>query len=261
MGRCHCGWCRPCSSSSSGAIHLDLYLTGYRHIPTIGWMFLGQVASAFVLAISLVATLPVADRVAGRLVAAAAAGFSLATVGGYLISLQFGMFGFHETQTQAGVVAGIVELVAFVLLGAIAIGAGGPASPRSAPILLGLLNALAIVLFVFAEAGGGAVSSAPPTGNQGATTGGSLTIVIKNFAFHPMSATVTAGERIFVKNEDSVTHTFTATSTVSFNTGPIPPGTTKEVVAPEKPGRYRYLCTIHRFMVGTLTVMASPGGS
>jgi hypothetical protein len=25
---------------ATGAIHLDLYLTGYRTIPTIGWLFL-----------------------------------------------------------------------------------------------------------------------------------------------------------------------------------------------------------------------------
>ena len=28
---------------ATGAVHLDLYLTGYRTIPTIGWLFLLQV--------------------------------------------------------------------------------------------------------------------------------------------------------------------------------------------------------------------------
>jgi hypothetical protein len=31
---------------AAGAIHLDLYLTGYRTIPTIGWLFLLQVIAA-----------------------------------------------------------------------------------------------------------------------------------------------------------------------------------------------------------------------
>src|SRR5262249_59804224 len=31
---------------ASGAIHLDLYLTGYQSIPTIGWLFLLQVTAA-----------------------------------------------------------------------------------------------------------------------------------------------------------------------------------------------------------------------
>src|ERR1700722_14669215 len=34
---------------AAGAIHLDLYLTGYRSIPTIGWLFLFPVIAAFVL--------------------------------------------------------------------------------------------------------------------------------------------------------------------------------------------------------------------
>jgi hypothetical protein len=32
---------------AAGAIHLDLYLTGYSSIPTIGWLFLLQVIAAF----------------------------------------------------------------------------------------------------------------------------------------------------------------------------------------------------------------------
>ena len=38
---------------ASGAIHLDLYLTGYRTIPTIGWLFLLQVISGFALALAI----------------------------------------------------------------------------------------------------------------------------------------------------------------------------------------------------------------
>ena len=36
--------------AATGGIHLDLYLTGYRSIPTIGWLFLLQVIAAFGLA-------------------------------------------------------------------------------------------------------------------------------------------------------------------------------------------------------------------
>ena len=55
---------------AAGAIHLDLYLTGYRTIPTIGWLFLLQVIAAFGLGLAVLATggrLPV---IAGRLAAA-----------------------------------------------------------------------------------------------------------------------------------------------------------------------------------------------
>jgi hypothetical protein len=61
---------------ATGAIHLDLYLTGYRTIPTIGWLFLLQVIAAFVLG---------AGAAVSRLAAAAGAGFALATLGGYLL--------------------------------------------------------------------------------------------------------------------------------------------------------------------------------
>jgi hypothetical protein len=37
----------------TGAIHLDLYLTGYRHIPTIGPLFLLQIIVAFALAVAV----------------------------------------------------------------------------------------------------------------------------------------------------------------------------------------------------------------
>jgi len=66
--------------AATGAIHLDLYLTGYRSIPTIGWMFLLQVITAFGLAAAVLAT-------GSRLIAAAGAGFALATLGGYLLSM------------------------------------------------------------------------------------------------------------------------------------------------------------------------------
>jgi hypothetical protein len=42
---------------------------------------------------------------ASRLLAAAAAGFALATLGGYLLSLWVGLFGFTEIRTTAGIVA------------------------------------------------------------------------------------------------------------------------------------------------------------
>src|SRR6202161_4366580 len=71
---------------ASGAIHLDLYLTGYRTIPVIGWLFLLQVIAAFGLGLAVLA-IPGRFVVAGRLASAAGAGFALATLGGYLLSV------------------------------------------------------------------------------------------------------------------------------------------------------------------------------
>ena len=44
--------------------------------------------------------------VASRLAAAAGAGFALATLGGYLLSVWTGLFGFKEVRTTAGIAAG-----------------------------------------------------------------------------------------------------------------------------------------------------------
>ena len=98
---------------ATGAIHLDLYLTGYRSIPTIGWLFLLQVIAAFGLGAVVLAT-------GGWLAAAAGAGFALSTLGGYLLSLWIGLFGFTEVRTTAGIVAGVIEVAAFAALAGLA---------------------------------------------------------------------------------------------------------------------------------------------
>jgi len=94
---------------ASGSIHLDLYLTGYRSIPTIGWLFLLQVIAAYVLAAAILVT-------GHWLAAASGAAFALGTLGGYLLSLKVGLFGFTEVRTTAGIVAGIIDVAAFAAL-------------------------------------------------------------------------------------------------------------------------------------------------
>jgi len=94
---------------ATGAIHLDLYFTGYQTIPTIGWLFLMQVISAFTLALLLIAS-------RSRWIAAAGAAFLMSTLVGYVLSVRIGLFGFREVRTAAGVVAGVIEIVGFAAL-------------------------------------------------------------------------------------------------------------------------------------------------
>lgn len=96
--------------------------------------------------------------------------------------------------------------------------------------------------------GGSGSTSATPTG-----AGAANTIVIKSFMFSPMTLTVAPGAKVTVHNEDSATHTLTA-SNGTFNTGNITGGSTATFTAPSKPGAYSYLCDIHQYMQGTLTV-------
>jgi predicted lipoprotein with Yx(FWY)xxD motif len=101
---------------ASAAIHLDLYLTGYRSIPVIGWLFLLQVITGFALALVVLAV-PWQWWWWGALAGAA---FAIATFGGYLLSVWIGLFGFREVRTTSGIVAGIIEVAAFgVLLAAV----------------------------------------------------------------------------------------------------------------------------------------------
>jgi hypothetical protein len=98
----------------AGAMHLDLYLTGYRSIPVIGWLFLLQVIAAFALAAAVLVS-------GSRLAAAAGAGFALSTLGGYLLSVWIGLFGFKEIRTTAGIAAGVIEVSAFAALAVLAL--------------------------------------------------------------------------------------------------------------------------------------------
>ena len=108
----------------SAGIHLDLYLTGYRSIPTIGWLFLVQFLVAFVLAIGALVT-------HSRLVAVAGAAFALSTLGCYLLAVWIGLFGYKEIRTRAGIAAGLIEVAAFATLAlAVAIADARPAARR-----------------------------------------------------------------------------------------------------------------------------------
>jgi len=116
---------------ASGAIHLDLYLTGYRTIPAIGWLFLLQVIAAFALAVAILLT-------GNWLVAAAGAGFAVSTLGGYLLSLRFGLFGFTEVRTTAGIVAGVIDVAVFAALAI----AAAPGLPRALDVGRSLVPAV-----------------------------------------------------------------------------------------------------------------------
>jgi predicted lipoprotein with Yx(FWY)xxD motif len=156
---------------ATGAIHLDLYLTGYRSIPTIGWLFLVQVIAAFVLGVAVLAW-------AARLTAAAGAVFSLATLGGYLLSLWIGLFGFKEVRTTAGIAAGVVEVAAFTALAGLAAmpaGRGRVGGRLLARFRAGITGASITAVSVVALAVLGA--SVAAAGGPATTAPGALTAV------------------------------------------------------------------------------------
>ena len=106
----------------------------------------------------------------------------------------------------------------------------------------------------------GTSSSGTATATTGSATTSSAaaaadTIVIKNFSFSPAALAVAPGTKVTVTNEDSVTHTLTSTASPhAFDTGDVSAGATLTFTAPTKAGTYAYICSIHTYMHGTLTV-------
>jgi predicted lipoprotein with Yx(FWY)xxD motif len=165
---------------AAAAIHLDLYLTGYRTIPVIGGLFLLQVIVGFLAGAVVLVT-------GSRLAAAAGAVFALATLGGYLLSVWTGLFGFKEVRTTAGIAAGVVEVTAFAALAVLAARPRpsgqpsrwrvlpGPVSAwldRGAPgtaAAVGGVSVVALVLLGVAVAGAGGPTGPPSPGPSAGT--------------------------------------------------------------------------------------------
>ncbi len=114
-------WATSALLLAVGAVHLDLYLaSGYRFIPTIGWLFLVTVVVAAALA-ALVAVRPAAAALV------AAGMFCAGVLGGYVLSLALphGIFAFKEPSVSAaGWVAIAAEAGVIVLAATVAVRAG-----------------------------------------------------------------------------------------------------------------------------------------
>jgi len=116
----------------SASVHLHLWVDGYSGIATIGPLFLLQAISGYVLAVAiLVLRRPV--------VALAGAGFLLATMAGFLLSVNVGLFGFQDSwsapwATTAFAVEGVgaVPLLAATAVRSSA-GRSGSTTSRTSP--------------------------------------------------------------------------------------------------------------------------------
>lgn len=250
--------------AGSAAVHLDLYLTGYSRIPTIGPLFLLQVLVTAGLAASIAAGS--LKRVPRRLQVLLCLGgglTALGTLSGYLISLDVGLFGFHEVPTTAGALAGGLELgAALVLLGPLTLRQPGAQDRQRERLVAPVVLGVALLAGAGALAGGLSTSAAQPGGTSTAspaegTTTRVVTVDIRNFAYQPDVVRVPPGARVRVVNEDPVSHTLTASGNgrgQTFSSGLIPPGSARTFTAPRRPGRYPFFCQIHQYMTGVLVV-------
>ncbi len=105
-------WAGAALLAASAVLHFQLWDSeGYRHIPTIGPLFLAQAIVGVVLAI--------ATAIFRRLIlVAASAGLAISSIGGLLIAIWFGLFGWQETASAPYVgMAFTIEAIAAALLG------------------------------------------------------------------------------------------------------------------------------------------------
>jgi plastocyanin len=118
-----------------------------------------------------------------------------------------------------------------------------------------LLLIAAAVLAIGLAACSSSSKSASASSSSGTTpAAGAADITIKDFAF--TTKPVKAGATVTVTNNGPSTHTVTSDDGKSFSTGNVDSGKTVTFTAPSAPGTYKFHCSIHTFMTGTLTVTA-----
>ena len=102
--------------SADGWVHLHLWQDGYRHIPTIGPLFLIGAVSALVVAAGLLGR-------PSRLIGALGIGVVLGTLAGLIASVNVGLFGFKESLSSpfAGESVALEMAAALTLAGWIAL--------------------------------------------------------------------------------------------------------------------------------------------
>jgi plastocyanin len=86
----------------------------------------------------------------------------------------------------------------------------------------------------------------PPAGSD------AQVVLARNFMFAPLSMTVTAGSTVTWTNHDEEPHTVVSESGL-FRSGALDTNESFSFRF-DKPGTYRYACSIHPQMVGTIVV-------
>lgn len=92
-------------------------------------------------------------------------------------------------------------------------------------------------------------AAASPSPSPVATTAAT----INNFAFHPATITVRAGSTVTWTNKDSDVHTVKSVGAGGFASQALQTGDTFRHTF-KTPGTYRYICSIHPYMHGTVIV-------
>ena len=102
-------WMASALMVASGVIHLHLYTTGYKHIATIGPLFAVQGVASIVLALG-------ASVIRRSGTALIGAGTMVATLAGFLITVNYGLFGFQDSFSATDALGALVIEIASAVL-------------------------------------------------------------------------------------------------------------------------------------------------
>jgi len=95
-------------------------------------------------------------------------------------------------------------------------------------------------------------------GGAGVALAADHAVAISGFSYSPGSVTVAVGDTVTWTNSDAQAHTATADDG-SWNAGTLTNGASGTVTF-STAGTFRYVCSIHPEMSGTVTVQAAAGG-
>lgn len=117
---------------------------------------------------------------------------------------------------------------------------------------------VAVVVVALGVSAVGAFTGGGTSTAKGPVETGTVTISIKGLAFAKGTRTVAVGSTVVWKNLDGTAHTVTAKDGTSFDSRNVDPGGTFSHTFSER-GTFDYLCTIHPFMKGAITVLLPYG--
>jgi plastocyanin len=121
---------------------------------------------------------------------------------------------------------------------------------RSAPSRVVWVTVLAVLLLTFSLLAGCGGSSSP--GTTAGAAGNPLQIIMSNLSYQPQQLTVKVGDTVTWVNQDGPQHDVVANGG-EFKSALLDNGGTFSFTF-AKAGTYKYYCSIHPNMVGTVVV-------
>ena len=99
-----------------------------------------------------------------------------------------------------------------------------------------------------------ALAQYPPSAPAGPAPAPQASVTIDNFSFKAPAITIAAGTRVTWTNRDDIPHTITADGIPpAYHSHPLDTGEQFSMVF-DKAGTFRYYCSLHPKMRGTVTV-------